>query len=303
LEVKLSKTRPVTGTFLQSDYNRTSFGKPIIGAIIEISDGQKKGIFEFQTFTVAGSSVADTSTGNHVPQTRSGYFLKPKEFPIVAGLTYTLTAKVPNLPDALANCTIPDKQLINNKDFSIIRGSTIDSTLNGLSTSGNSSVKPNKIYSLKQRFDVTIRDFISEENFYAIAYYTQTTTKFIDAKGFTQTRIEVNQQPYSEFISDYKQDGGFLNFKKALIPIGYYYENPKEQGSTNANPTANILSIFVAITDKSYFHYNMALINSGGINNNDPFSEAILTYTNVKGGLGIFAGYNMTKVDVDLLKK
>jgi len=94
-----------------------------------------------------------------------------------------------------------------------------------------------------------------------------------------------------------------LNFKKALVPIGYYYKNPKEQGNTNANPTANMLSIIAAITDKPYFQYNMALINSGGVNSNDPFSEAILTYTNVKGGLGVFAGYNMTKIDVDLLKK
>lgn len=302
LEVKLSRTRPVTGTFLQSEYNRTGFGKPVNGAIIEISDGQKKGIFQFQTLKNSNGIVINPSTGNQISQEISGYFLKSKDFPIVAGRIYTLTAKVPNLPDVTATCTIPDKQLIDNKDFSIIKGTVIDSTLTGWSTSGNSGVRFDRTYWLRQRFDVTVKDYISEENFYAVAYYTRTTFKYND-NGITRTRTEVNQQPYSEFIEDYKQDGGLLNFKKAFVPIGYYYENPKEQGNFNSNPIVNMLSIFVAITDKPYYQYNKSLINSGGINNDDPFSEAVLTYTNIKGGLGVFAGYNMTRVDIDLLKK
>ena len=81
LEVKLSRTRPVTGTFLQSEYNRTGFGKPIDGAIIEISDGQKKGIFQFQTLKNSKGMVGDPNTGNQIPQIINGYFLKSKDFP------------------------------------------------------------------------------------------------------------------------------------------------------------------------------------------------------------------------------
>ncbi len=298
LEVKLSKTSPSTGTFTQGNYNNTGWGKPFNGAVIEILDGQKKGVFQFQTITVPGATVGDPATGNQVPLTRSGYFLKTKDFSIVAGRTYTLTAKVPNLPDVSATCTVPIRQLINEKDLIILKSNTIDSIQNGYSSTNG--VITNRYYNLSRRFDVTVKDSPSEENFYAVAYYTLEIYQLKDPKGNIITQINNNQQYFSDFISDLKQDGLLLNFKKANIPISSYstYSN-----STNPTPVSNVLSIYVAITDKPYYQYNKALGNSQGINNDDPFSEAILTYTNITGGLGVFAGYNMTKVDIDLLKK
>jgi hypothetical protein len=298
LEVKLSKTSPATGTFTQGNYNNTGWGKPFNGAVIEILDGQKKGVFQFQTFTVIGATVGDPATGNQVPLTRSGYFLKTKDFPIVSGRTYTLTAKVPNLPDVSATCTIPNKQLIDGKDLIILRSSTIDSIQNGYSSTNG--VITNRYYNLSKRFDVTVKDSPSEENFYAVAYYTREIYQLKDPKGNIQTQTNNNQQYFSDFISDLKQDGMLLNFKKANIPISSFSTYPN---SANPTPVSNVLSIYVAITDKPYYQYNKALGNSGGINNDDPFSEAVLTYTNINGGLGVFAGYNMTRVDVDLLKK
>lgn len=301
LEVKLSKTSPATGTFIQGNYNNTEWGKPFNGAIIEISDGEKKGIFQFQTFTVPRATVGDPATGNQVPLTRSGYFLKTKDFPIVSGHTYILTAKVPNLPDVSATCTIPNRQLIDGKDLIILKSNTIDSVQNGYSSSSSpSGVITNRYYNLIRRFDVTVQDSPSEENFYAVAYYTREVFQLKDPKGNIITQINNNQQYFSDFISDLKLDGMLLNFKKANIPISSYSTYPN---STNPKSISNVLSIYVAITDKPYYQYNKALSSSGGINNDDPFSEAVLTYTNINGGLGVFAGYNMTRVDVDLLKK
>ena len=301
LEVKLSKTSPATGTFTQNNYNGTGWGKPFNGAVIEISDGQKKALFQFQTITVLGSTVGDPATGNQVPLVRSGYFLKSKDFSIVMGRTYTLIAKVPNFPDVSAICTIPNRQLINGKDLIILKSNTIDSVQNGYSSSSSpSGVITNRYYNLLRRFNVTVKDSPAEENFYAVAYYTREVYQLKDPKGNTVTQINNNQQYFSDFISDLKQDGTILNFKKANIPISSY---STYQNSTNPTPVSNVLSIYVAITDKPYYQYNKALGNSGGINNDDPFSEAVLTYTNINGGLGVFAGYNMTRVDIDLLKK
>jgi Domain of unknown function (DUF4249) len=298
LEVKLSKTSPATGTFTQGNYNGTGWGKPVNGAVIEISDGQKKGVFQFQTITNPGGTVGDPATGNQVPQVRSGYFLKTKDFPIVLGHTYILTAKVPNLPDVSATCTIPNKQLIDGKDILVVKGSGIDSVQNGYSSTNG--VITNRYYNLSRRFDVTVKDSPFEENFYAVAYYTREVFQLKDPKGNIITQINNNQQYFSDFISDLKQDGKVLNFKKANIPMSSYSTYPN---STNPTPVSNVLSIYVAITDKPYYQYNKSLINSGGINNDDPFSEAVLTYTNINGGLGVFAGYNTTRVEVDLLKK
>ncbi|PWK21863.1 uncharacterized protein DUF4249 [Arcicella aurantiaca] len=303
LEVKVSKTKPVVGTFPSNQYSPYSGNevRPIIeGAIVEISDGQKKATFQLQTIVNPFGTEYDPSTGKPIPQSRRGYFLKTKDFPIVAGKTYTLTAKAPNLPEVSATCTVPNKQLINGNDFTILKGSTIDSIQNGYSSTDG--VITNRYYNLSRRFDVTAKDLVSEENYYAIAYYTHKGYKYNDGKGGFITQTITEQQPYSDFISDYKQDGKTLNFKKANISLGYYSTDSNNPNPQNTQVLSHNLSIYLAITDKAYYQYNKGLINSQGINNDDPFSEAVLTYSNVKGGLGVFSGYNMTKIEFDLLK-
>jgi hypothetical protein len=297
LEVKVSKTRPVTGTFPINQFYGNKGFESLEGAIIEISDGNRKGVFQLQTIVNPLSFENDPITGKLVPQRRRGYFLRTKDFPIMAGRTYTLTAKAPNLPDVSASSTVPSRQLIDGKNLIIRKSNTVDSVQNGYSSTNG--VITNRYYILSRRFDVTVKDFLSEENYYAIAYYTRNDYQYDDGKGNRLTQINVSQQPYSEFINDYKKDGALLNFKKVNISIGSYSTYPNL-----INPTAlsNVLSIYVAVTDKPYYQYNKALGNSQSINNNDPFSEAVLTYSNFNGGLGIFAGYNMTEVQFDLLK-
>lgn len=297
LEVKVSKTRPVVGTFPQDQSYGYSVYKPLEGAIIEISDGDRKGVFQLQTVVNQLSVENDPNTDKQEPQRRIGYFLRTKDFSIIAGHTYTLTAKVSNLPDVSATCTIPKLQLLNGKDFFVLKGNTIDSVQNGYSTTNG--VITERYYNLSRRFDVTVKDFLSEENYYAIAYYVRNSYQYDDGKGNRPTQTNVSQQPYSDFINDYKQDGALLNFKKVNISIGSYSTYPNV---LNPIPLSNTLSIYVAVTDKPYYQYNKALENSQGINNNDPFSEAILTYSNINGGLGVFAGYNMTAIQFDLLK-
>lgn len=299
LEVKISKTRPVVGTFPSNQLNG-GFGseaRPIIeGAIVEISDGQKKATFQLQTIVNSQGVDINPATGESMVQSRRGYFLKAKDFPIVAGKTYTLTAKAPNLPEVSATCTVPNKQLINGKDITIIGGIAIDSVLD---YSININGKRVDYYSFVKKYNVTFNDLVNEENYYAIAYYTRKILEYKNDKGGFFTQTITGQQSYSDFISDYKQDGKTLNFIQAIIPLGSYSSNPNPQ---NAQVLSNKLSIYLAVTDKAYYQYNKGLINSQGINNDDPFSEAVLTYSNVKGGLGVFAGYNMTKIEYDLLK-
>ena len=301
LEVRVSKTRPVVGTFPLNQSYGLGYGsyQPIEGATVEISDGNRKGIFQLQTIVNPLSFENDPNTGKVVPQSRRSYFLRAKDFPVIPGHTYTLTAKAPNLPDVTASCTVPKLQLLNGKDFSILKGKTIDSLL---SYSIYNNGKTYNYFDISRRFDVQIKDFINEENYYAVAYYTRKVYQSKDEKGIFQSVTSTRQEGYSDFISDYKQDGKLLNFRKANIPLGSYSDSPNQQPNVETKTQFHIISIFIAITDKPYYQYNKALGNSQGINNDDPFSEAILTYTNINGGLGVFAGYNMTEIQFDLLK-
>jgi hypothetical protein len=299
LEVKISKTRPVTGTFPADQFYGSQVYEPLVGATIEISDGVRKANFLLQTIRI---DEYDKLSGRYVTQTRRGYFLKSKAFPIIASKTYTLTAKAPNLPDISATCTVPNRKLLELKDFSITNGK-IDSIRSGGSYS---SIGPSyNYYNLTKRFNVTVNDFANEENYYAVAYYSQKVAKY--KEGGTDrlaTQYLINQEPGSDFITDYRQDGKVLNFVKTGINMGFYDDNPTQNNNQNQPKTiSHNLSIFVATTDKAYYQYNKSVGSGRGLNDDNPFAEPVLTYSNINGGLGVFAGYNMTRVDVDLLKK
>ena len=307
IEVKVAKTKPVTGTFSQNEgsysYGELSIYKPLEGVLIEISDGQKTVVVPYTEITYPRQIGSTPQTQGKIEYAkRKGYFLNTKIFPILAGKTYNLSAKFPNLPIATASCTIP-KRALTSSDYQVIGGTKIDSVQRGYSTNG--SVILSRYYNLMKPFTVLVKDFPSEENFYSIAYFTRTETQDRSFQGNppnpANTRITVNQEPFSDFISDYKKDGSQLEFQKARFSIGYYDTDPNEN-KYNSITKSSTLQIYIAVTDKAYYQYTKAVTKTEGINGDDPFSEPILTYTNVQGGLGVFAGFNTTVVKIDLLK-
>ena len=305
IEVKVSKTTPTTGKFY---YNKPREGfdqegnyLPLEGVTIEMSDGQRTVNVPLSEIVYPKNLSPDPKKQGQIEYAkRKGYFLKTKDFPIVAGKSYNLIAKAPNLPTATASCNIPLRKLTAS-DYQINGGNKIDSILTGSSSIGSTSgvVISSRNYTLVKPFNVIIKDFASEENFYTIAYYTRRKYEYKDPKDVVTTSIIVNQEPYSDFISDYKRDGGLLEFIKAKFPVGYYSTNQSQNSQT---PRSITLLINVAVIDKSYYQYLKAISTSGRIDNDDPFSEPVLTYTNVQGGLGVFAGFNTTAVTIDLVK-
>ena len=309
IEVKVAKTKPVTGTFSQNEgsysFGELSAYKPLEGVMIEISDGQKTVVVPYTEITYPRQIGSTPQTqGQTEYAKRKGYFLNTKIFPILAGKTYNLSAKFPNIPVATASCTIP-KRALTNLDYQVIGGTKIDSVQQGYGT--NNGVVVSRYYNLMKPFTVLIKDFPSEENFYSIAYFTRTEIQYKDFQGnpnnppITLTRLTVNQEPFSDFISDYKKDGSQLEFRKARFSIGYY-NTDISQNKYNSITKSSILKIYIAVTDKAYYQYTKAVAKSEGINSDDPFSEPVLTYTNVQGGLGVFAGFNTTVITIDLLK-
>jgi hypothetical protein len=303
IEVKVSKTSPTVGKFstIQPSSGGISSGdlnsyRPLNGVSIEISDGTRKVAIPLSEERYPSFIKTNTATNSLEVQyaVRKGYFLKTKDFPIVAGKTYTLTAKYANLPPVTALCTVPQRKLTSN-DFQIIGNDKIDSVR--FSYSSSSSGITNESYTLNKPFVVRVKDFLGEENFYTVAYYSRSLFENKDQKGNVIPYFTSYQEPYSDFIRDYKRDGETLEFIKAKIPIGYYYSN---QNQNQSNSKSIMLQIHVAIIDKPYYEYAKSITKSGSINNDDPFSEAVITYTNVQGGLGVFASYNNTVTEFKL---
>jgi hypothetical protein len=303
IEVKVSKTSPVTGKFYNNQlqpregFDREGNYVPLEGVTIEMSDGQRTVIVPLSVMTYPRNLNSNPQAqGQIVYANRKGYFLKTKDFPIVAGKSYSLTAKASNFPTVTASCNVPLKKLTSS-NYEIIGGDRIDSAVTQYSISNG--VRTNRGFSLTKPFTVRIKDYPSEENFYTVAYYTLNKYEYKDPKGVIITTLNARQEPYSDFISDYKRDGGILEFLKAKIPIAYYYEG---QNQNTQNPKSISLQIHIANIDKPYYQYLKTISASNKVDGDDPFSEPVLTYTNVQGGLGVFAAFNTTAVTFELLK-
>ena len=297
IEVIVSKTKPVTGVETVIYNNNPSYSYEILkGATVEISDGVKKANLNYQEVVNPNRFLYDPKTGKQIVASRPGYFLSTKTFPIIAGKTYTLTVSAPNLPTVTGICTIPQQSLVNQKDLEIVYNG-VDSVANGGTFINNQLVATS--YALNKKYTVKIKDNPAEENFYAVAYYSEKIeqTKGNDGKLFTSKPLNL-QEPFGDIMSDYKKNGDVLSFIPLRISTGSTSNN-----NPNQKTISHKVSCFIAITDKAYYLYNKSVSDSYGVSNNNPFAEPVLTYSNINGGLGIFAGYNMTRVDVDLLKK
>jgi hypothetical protein len=121
----------------------------------------------------------------------------------------------------------------------------------------------------------TIYDIPGEENYYRIwalarAYYKNP----YDNKNYISRRQLYFEE---EFFSDKGADGKAINVK-TNSGLSYYY---------------TMDSVFVIIhyynLDKPYYLYHSSLRKYSGADN--PFTEISPVYSNIKGGLGIFASY------------
>lgn len=85
-----------------------------------------------------------------------------------------------------------------------------------------------------------------------------------------------------EFVTDINKDGEYFIYKTNWI---YLDEEP------------NPVTLFLALTDIHYYNYHRSVFNFDGEN---PFSEPSPVYSNIEGGLGFFAAFNGSTIEVDL---
>lgn len=186
-----------------------------------------------------------------------------------------------------------------------------DSTKKAYESQTAYKIEPGKTYKIRASYDGKIAEGITTVPNQAVAIDTIDVLKFIGPEGESKIKIKTNwddpgndkyyyrsyiehvsdtrsgekyaYEVCSEFISNSGKEGKKMN----SICESYYYD---DSGS-------NIKSMYVYLltTDIHYYEYNRRRVNYYG---DDPFSEPVPQYMNVKGGLGVVSSYRMTKLEI-----
>ncbi len=101
----------------------------------------------------------------------------------------------------------------------------------------------------------------------------------------------------SEFQSDANSNGGLMQSPLGRISL----RRPvfwTEDGSEIGNPVeVRNITVDLLHTDEHYYRYHQTA-RAHDIAADNPFAEPVLLYSNVKGGLGVFASYNSFSTDI-----
>jgi hypothetical protein len=210
------------------------------------------------------ATISDgTSTINLTPAT-DGFIFRPEDMQVTQGKTYKLSVKSDPGLSAEAKCTVPSSHgLIIDVDTEKV---LVDYW-------GESQRQ------IKARIYIT--DYSGEENFYRFS------CKMVDFNPEYFFRIDILKVigTESDFFTDKDNDGKrfYINSVSVYDPL--------------LSDSAYLI-IYIQNTDKAYYDYHRSLEKySGG---DDPFTEVSLVFSNVTGGLGIFAAYTIDSLKLKL---
>ncbi len=196
----------------------------------------------------------------------TGFKIKNERMQIQYGGTYKLKVKSEQGLSAEAECTIPEKRNLS------------------MSADTFHVVRPTDHITAGMDFILRFTDFGGEENYYRIsakiAVYDNNNYPF---KYWVNT---VNGLFQNEYFTDKGKDGKIIDISPMHV-LGNYY-----------SADSVYLKLYLLSTDKSYYLYHKSLndYQDGG----NPFSEATPVYTNITGGLGIFASYTTDSLIIRL---
>lgn len=222
------------------------------------------------------------------------YSISAKAFKIEAGKTYTLKAVSKNYA-VEASTTIP------------LQNANIEKYV------ANPIIRQTNYYSSNQfgqqqdtlnGYEVAFswRDIAQQKNFYKIWGEVQFTMEVPTIRNntvsyqtlkFTNNAYWPNEQLY---LNDDNQDGAIISTEKAEI-INYFIPKVTLNGKTyKARPSASgsKLMLQLANLSKEFYDYQLSLFKFQDAESN-PFAEPSPVFSNVKNGLGCFAGYNRTE--------
>jgi hypothetical protein len=208
-----------------------------------------------------GTLTATISDGINEISLDSAQFMNgftSSDYPLVEGKTYTINVNTTKGLAAEASCTVPLK---SNLSLEIDTSSTV----NYAPDYGNFKYINTDIY---------FTDALGIDNYYM--FYCEQVA-YISKWSETPSVFEISG-PEKAYFTDKGKDG--MRSKITLQPVG-----------VGSEIDSSFLKVYLLNTDKAYYDYKKSLdnYNSG----DDPFTEASPVYSNIKGGLGIFAAYTI----------
>ena len=245
---------------LFSEYNQPI--RIVPAAIVIISDGIKERQMTFDTIS-------------------KDYQIASARFPIQAGQTYTLKVSHQNR-QVQATCTIPQIAVP-------IQSYQIDSVRSLHAPEIDSSIVIQMIW----------KDIPLQKNRYRVRAFSEIEYSILEPDGpnhATERRTRSlfpfdwnDHSGKSDLFDDENMDGLTLESSKGK---SYMPEIQTDLRGTAINPKPKLVSITIELlhTDEAYYQYHRTLQQYR--NTNNPFSEPILVFSNIEGGLGCFAGYN-----------
>ena len=212
------------------------------------------------------------------------YTIAKERFPIVAGKTYTLTVS-DGKRNVDASCKVP-------ASLASIKSYVIDTTIEDY------GFVVDTILNLKVKW----QDIPSEANYYRVraSLNVEYSTQEFNSGNWTERRVR-NRVNFrwddtigrNDFQSDASLDGAIFTSPTGEVTLqsaSQYYDT-KTNTSRTFYPRNKIINITMDLnnSDEPYYKYHRSLETS---NNDNPFTEPSLVYTNINNGLGCFAAYN-----------
>lgn len=213
-----------------------------------------------------------------------GYYRAlPSELPILVGKTYTITVNTPDGRQVSSSTTVPNNIAIKEVKID--------------SAKVNDFQRGNTVLNTEYDVKVIWQDKASETNYYrAVSAYnviyqiseTKTNKKLSDT--LISSLVDLRT------IDDKDTDGQLLSLNRTYLPSMNIsgVQNNQEVSSKRLDK----IKVGLFQTDIHYYNYHTSLRRQR--ENNNPFAEPVLLYTNINGGFGCFGAYNATWQEVKL---
>lgn len=253
--------RPTSVLGLYTDAESPSRRYPVDNAIVDISDGTR--------------TVRLSKRNGLVPPATVSYELyygvSTRDFPVVAGRTYTLSASAVGFPSVSAQCTVPTA--VQPTDIRLD------------STNQTSAGQQRRTYTSQLQW----QDPAGARNYYrvtgqALLMYRSRTGTSATARDTTVYQTRSLSFDGDNNVSDLNRDGQRLTLNASLTLYGTT-EQPQQFAMTLGN------------LDEGLYLFLEAVRNQRRQGSN-PFSEPILIPSNIQNGLGYFGAFNQTTLTI-----
>jgi hypothetical protein len=261
--------------------------------IVKVTESQKLfGPASYEPTYIKNASVTLSGAAGQIqiPYNDSSfsYRIPAGSFKIEAGKKYDLVVS-DSSRTVKATCTVPENQVT-------FKSYTAD-TVYDYPWKGDTSVT----------FKASWNDIKGEKNVYSLRGYFEILEtngySYNSSTGQVVLNRRLNKRVYNNenyLLTDTNLDG--ITFDSPVYDVSlrsFMLGNFEKNGQWQyiwSNPKLNKIQFEVLNLDENYHKFSKSMKDGG--NNDNPFVEPALVYTNIEGGLGCFGAYNTTIVTI-----